>query len=155
MTNPTYHTYSGFGALLSDLNHYSQAVRLPTSPPIIKCSGQGGWNPDAEDFNEALTLPSTKELVRQQVSQAFANVELTLKTAGCRGWSDVYLVRAYMVSGSNELMEIMQATADALRRCCPEHRPVLTVVEVKALADPRMCVEVEVEALLSPESGAA
>jgi enamine deaminase RidA (YjgF/YER057c/UK114 family) len=153
MPSPSYSTYPGFGTVLSNLNHYSQAVRLPTIPPTLKCSGQGGWNATTEDFAKAFASSNTDDSLRQQVSQAFSNVDLTLKSAGGRGWGEVYLVRAYMVARDSEELEIIiKAATDELRKWCPEHRPVLTGLEVKGLAFPEMKIEIEVEAMLKSES---
>lgn len=154
MSSLQYTTYPGMGETLSNQNHYSQTVRLPTNPPTIKISGQGGWDPVAQK----IAPPTTPDLLRQQIDQAFSNVELALKNAGSRGWSDVYLVRAfYVVDGEagtgetwKEQMEWAVGTAaEGMRKWCgPEHRPVLTAVEVKGLAAEGMKIEIEVEALL-------
>jgi len=72
-------SYGGYGdRALKDL-HYSQAARLPDGR--IELSGQGGWDP---------ATGKCKETIEEQVSQAFANIELALQTAGS-SWSDVSL----------------------------------------------------------------
>ena len=134
-TGPTYPTH------LSSQFHYSQAVRLPGTPNLIKLSGQGGWDPETGTIEP----PTTPEALARQVEQAFANVDAVLKDAGSkRGWGDVFLARIYMVELKDE--GLMSGAVQALRKWCPDHRPVLTAVEVKGLALEGMRVEVEVEA---------
>lgn len=152
MSGLTYSNYHGFGQTLSDTTHYSQAVVVPTTPPLLKISGQGPWDPNAADG--AITAPKTPDELRKQIDQAFSNVELTLKNAGSTGWNEVYLVRIYyVVPGDGQewkqgMKQSVKFMGDALRKWCPEHRPLCTAVEVRGLAAEGMVVDVEVEALL-------
>lgn len=126
---------------LSDNSHYSQAVRLPGNPNLIKISGQGGWDPQSG----VIEPPTSAEALTRQVEQAFANVDAVLKDAGSKGgWSDVYLARIYLVDRKDE--GLVSGMVAALRKWCPEHRPLLTAFEVKGLALEGMRIEVEVEA---------
>lgn len=148
MSSLTYTNYPGTGQLLSDTTHYSQAVRLPTTPPTIKISGQGGWDPTTG----AMISPDAS----QQIERAFANVDLMLRHAGAKGWSEVYLARMfYVLDGERDgeewkkgLEVVLEAGGEALRKWCPGHRPALTAVEVRGLALEGMRVEVEAEALV-------
>ncbi|MBE3046039.1 hypothetical protein IMZ48_26565 [Candidatus Bathyarchaeota archaeon] len=69
-------------------------------------------------------------------------MELTLRNAGGEGWGQVYKVRAYYAPFTAEAYE---RTVENLRRYCPDHQPLFTGVEVKALYA-GMGVEFEVEA---------
>ena len=135
MSHFQYSVPSGTSQKLSDQYHYSQAVRSPGSPAIVKISGQGGWDPET-----GVVDPTN---IQAQVDQAFANVELVLKNAGLRGWEDVYLARAFLIREEG----IVQAVGDALRKWCPNHRPVLTAVGTPWLALEEMRIEIEVEAM--------
>jgi len=77
MSSLTYVNEQGAGQKHSDLGHYSQAVVLGN---IAKLSGQGGWdndgNLDQYDW-------------KQQIKNAFENVDRVLRAAGFRGWEDV------------------------------------------------------------------
>ncbi|SPO07328.1 related to L-PSP endoribonuclease family protein [Cephalotrichum gorgonifer] len=130
MSHLQYFSYEGFGDRVRTETHYSQAVRIGDK---IEISGQGGWDPITEKIPEDLA---------QQVDQAFANVELALKKAGGKGWSQVYRVRAYFAPFAPEAVE---RTVENLKRYCPDHRPLLTAVEVKGLFA-GMGFEIEVEA---------
>jgi enamine deaminase RidA (YjgF/YER057c/UK114 family) len=142
----SYSNPKGKGAELSEHFHYSQAVRLPTNPPTIKISGQGGWEPASGD----IIPPTSAENITKQVEQTFANVDDVLRTAGSKnGWADVYLARAFVVGMQDFDGVILGATADALKKWCPNHSPVLTAIEVKGLALDGMTIEVEVEALVN------
>lgn len=72
-------SYGGYGDKALKDFHYSQAARLPDGR--IELSGQGGWDPETG---------KCKETLEEQVSQAFANIELALQTAGS-SWKDVRL----------------------------------------------------------------
>lgn len=80
MSSLTYVNEPGAGQKHSDLGHYSQAVIIGK---IAKLSGQGGWdndgNLDQYDW-------------KQQIKNAFENVDRVLKAAGFRGWEDVSVV---------------------------------------------------------------
>lgn len=136
-TNPP-----GFGQALSDSTHYSQAVRLPGKvSAIIKTSGQGGWDPSTGHIARC----DTQTEIEAQVEQAFSNVDMVLKSAGMEGgWSNVYLVRAYMVDVRDPTLH--GATVASLKKWCPNHRPVLTTVGVAELALEGVRIQVAVEA---------
>ena len=141
MSHLTYNNYPGFGQQLSDTTHYSQAVRIPGNPSLIKCSGQGGWDPETG----AIEPPTSKAAIETQVAQAFSNVDLTLRNAGSkRGWSDVYLARIYFVD--LETPGLFEKTVECMKQWCPDHRPVVTGVTVQGLALEGMRIEIEVEA---------
>ena len=139
MSSLQYFNDPGAGQMQSDWFHYSQAVRIPGTS-IVKCAGQGGWQPDdaaAIDKNDS----------DGQVERAFNNVEHVLRAAGLEGWQDVYLVRSYHTN----VLETLPRAGEALQNRCPNHRPLWTVVPVPRLADPRMVIEVEVEAYEKPK----
>ena len=153
MSSFQFSDYPGYGQYISNLNNYSQAVRLPANATLIKISGQGGWDPETGDIPPAFTTAadgtktSSPETLEAQVEQAFANVDRTLRAAGCKGgWDDVYLARAYFVGIGDE--GLTSGCVKALKKWKPKRDLVLTGVEVKALWSERMRVEVEVEAAI-------
>ena len=77
MSSLTYVNEQGAGQKHSDLGHYSQAVIIGD---IAKLAGQGGWdndgNLDQYDW-------------KQQIKNAFENIDRVLQAAGFRGWEDV------------------------------------------------------------------
>ena len=134
MASLQYYNDSGAGQMQSDNYHYSQAVRIPGTP-LVKCAGQGGW-----EAHDATAIDENDS--DGQVERAFQNVENVLRAAGLQGWQDVYLLRTYH---TNVAATLPKAGA-LLQKRCPDHRPLWTVVPVPRLADPRMLIEVEVEA---------
>ncbi|KAK3295178.1 endoribonuclease L-PSP [Chaetomium fimeti] len=132
MSSLKYLDYSPFTRTLSDQSHYSQAVRLGDR---IECSGQGGWDPETGAI--PADLPA-------EIEQAFANVDACLRSAGGRGWGQVYKVNLY----TTELSEAaFTAWAACMRKWAGEdHRPLLTGVAVAGLGVPGMRVEIEVVA---------
>ena len=133
MASLQYYNDPGAGQLQSDDFHYSQAVRIPGTS-IVKCAGQGGWDAKDRSLDE--------NDVNAQVELAFQNVENVLQSTGLQGWQDVYLLRTYHIGIDKSL----QKSVELLRKHCPNHRPIWTAIEVPRLADPRMLIEVEVEA---------
>lgn len=100
-------------------------------------SSQGGWNPSLDPLYIHPDLES-------EIDQAFSNVELALKVAGCKGWSQVYSVRSFHIPADEATLALM---AKSLKKWCgPEQRPIFTMIGVTSLADARMRVEIEVEA---------
>ena len=87
-------------------------------------------------------IPSDLE---SEVNQAFANVQHTLEHAGGKGWAQVYKVRIYAEPLNEEMLELVVRN---LRKHCPNHQPLLTVVGVSKLALEGMRIEVEVGAHL-------
>lgn len=102
----------------------------------------GGWYP--EESGAEMKYPPTLE---GEVAQAFSNVDHVLKIAGGKGWSQVFSVRCYYLDsldGDGLNMQVEQ-----LRKWCVDHRPLWTVIGVRALAAPGMNIEIEVVADVS------
>ncbi|KAE8332717.1 Endoribonuclease L-PSP/chorismate mutase-like protein [Aspergillus sergii] len=128
MSHLQYFSYKGFGEHMREVLSYSQAVRIGDR---IEISGQGGWDPSTRKVHTDLG---------EEVNQAFANVELALKDAGGRGWSQVYRVRIFIVHTNDEVIGLL---VQNLQRWMPDHKPVLTCVGVKELALEGMRIEIE------------
>ena len=111
--------------------HYSQAVKIGNR---VETSGQGGWDDDWH-FPETLV---------DEITQAFRNVERTLATAGA-SWEHVIAVNSYHVGFPEDVNQIM---TERFRHHMPDHAPIWTALEVAALGDPKMRVEIRVTALL-------
>ena len=79
----------------------------------------------------------------EQIDQAFRNVELALKNAGGKGWSQVFRVNSYHVPLNDESLGAMVRN---LQKWCPDHQPVFTCVGVTRLGTDNMRVEIEVRA---------
>lgn len=121
----------GYGERQLSGFHYSQAVRVGDR---VETSGQGGWD-DGFQFPDS---------IRDEIEQAFRNVERTLTTAGAR-WQHVIHVNSYHVGISGDTNRIM---VELLRQYMPDHAPVWTCLGVAALADPKMRVEIRVTAIV-------
>ncbi|KAK6819258.1 hypothetical protein P875_00042794 [Aspergillus parasiticus SU-1] len=131
MSHLTYYNYPGVGERNRQNFKYSQAVCISDR---IECSGQGGWDPNTGEFYKEINA---------QIDQAFANVDLALKTAGGKGWSQVYRVNSYHVPINNEALEAMVRN---FRKWMPDHEPLWTCVGVTRLGEDDMRVEIEVVA---------
>ncbi|KAI1452363.1 putative L-PSP endoribonuclease family protein [Annulohypoxylon moriforme] len=131
MSHLQYFSYPGVGENNRKKFKYSQAVRIDNR---IECSGQGGWNPETGEFYKE---------INEQIDQAFKNVDLALKHAGGKGWSQVYRVNSYHVPINGEAMDAMVRN---FRKWLPDHEPLWTCVGVTRLGEDDMRVEIEVVA---------
>ena len=131
MSHLQYYSYKGVGERNREKYHYSQAVRVGDR---IECAGQGGWDPATGE------VPKD---INEQIDQAFANVDLNLKDAGGKGWSQVFRVTSYTVQINDESVE---ALVRSYKKWMPDHQPISTAVGVPRLAEEGMKFEIEVVA---------
>ncbi|PYI25133.1 YjgF-like protein [Aspergillus indologenus CBS 114.80] len=131
MSHLTYYNYDGVGKRNQQTFKYSQAVRIGDR---IECSGQGGWDPQTGEIHREINA---------QIDQAFKNVDLNLKTAGGKGWSQVFRVNSYHVPINNEALDAMVRN---FKQWMPDHEPLWTCVGVTRLGEDDMRVEIEVVA---------
>ncbi|POR36410.1 Uncharacterized protein TPAR_03393 [Tolypocladium paradoxum] len=134
MSAPKYNNPPDGAGCFADTVYYSQTVDVGGG--LVKCAGQGGWTV-AEGPDGPIPRPA-----REQVDNAFRNVDHVLREAGLAGGArDVYLVRSYHVN----MEETLDMVTEAMRAWVG-HRPVWTAVGVARLADARMKIEIDVEA---------
>ncbi|ROT35059.1 YjgF-like protein [Sodiomyces alkalinus F11] len=131
MSELRYFAYPDMGKVLLDKHCYHQAVRVGD---CIECAGQGGWNPKTGDMKKDLY---------EEIDQAFDNVELALKDAGGKGWSQVYRVRSYHTDMSHDAL---MHTVENIKKRVTTHKPIFTCVGVTQLGVEGMRVEIEVAA---------
>ena len=130
MAAPRFLVPKGYGEFMRDNYHYSQGVQVGD---LIFVTGQGGWDAQFEFEDD----------VHTQIRQAFQNVETVLAEANAT-WGDVIDITSYHV----ELDEPVLATmVGELRRYCPNHQPLWTVIGVARLALPAMKVEITANAV--------
>lgn len=98
---------------------------------------KGGWDPAVPNG-----WPEFPTDLNEEIDQAFRNVELALRDAGGKGWSQVFRVNTYAVD--------LDACADRIvenyRKWMPDHQPIWTELGVRRLGDPKMRIEIEVVA---------
>lgn len=94
----------------------------------------GGWDPNTGAYNTEINA---------QIAQAFANVDLCLRDAGGKGWSQVFRVNSYHIPLNNEALAAMKK---GFEKWMPDHAPIWTTVGVQRLGDDDMRVEIEVVA---------
>ncbi|KAH7065686.1 putative L-PSP endoribonuclease family protein [Paraphoma chrysanthemicola] len=131
MSHLQYYAYKGVGERNRQTYNYSQAVRIGDR---IELAGQGGWDPNDGSYNTSIDA---------QIQQAFANVDLALRDAGGKGWSQVFRVNSYHVPLNNEALMIM---VREFKKWMPDHNPIWTCVGVQRLGEDDMRVEIEVVA---------
>ena len=132
MNKPEFFVTPGYGELLLNGLHYSQAVKIGDR---VETSGQGGWD-------DNLQIP---ELLADEIAQAFRNVERTLATAGA-GWEHVVHVNSYHVGGFPP--EVNDVMVRLYRHYMPNHAPIWTQLGVAALGLLTMRIEIRVTAII-------
>jgi enamine deaminase RidA (YjgF/YER057c/UK114 family) len=95
----------------------------------------GGWDRLTEEYPKDLGT---------EIDQAFDNVEHALKQAGGTGLDQVYKLRIYITEHMDNYVEPLVRN---LKERFPDHGPLNTIVQVKALYK-TMRIEIEAEAYL-------
>ncbi|KAF7540793.1 hypothetical protein G7Z17_g12099 [Cylindrodendrum hubeiense] len=136
MSHLQYYNYAGFGEWANVNLGYSQAVRVGDR---IECSGQGGWKaPETLPLSLDDVFPRD---IKSEIEQAFRNVDTALKTAGGKGWSQVFRVNSYHTDLTDEVTALM---TENFRKWMPDHQPIWTQIGVAKLGAKDMNVEIEV-----------
>jgi enamine deaminase RidA (YjgF/YER057c/UK114 family) len=136
MDKPIFSITPGYGERQLREFHYSQVVRYGDR---VETAGQGGWDDD-------WCYP---ESVRDEVIQAFDNVERTLATAGA-SWRQVITVHSYHLPDANGRIgpEHLDTMVEQFRLRTGDRAPLWTCIGVAALAGPKMRVEIQVAAIV-------
>jgi enamine deaminase RidA (YjgF/YER057c/UK114 family) len=82
---------------------------LSHDPHILTSAASGGWDPQTK------VIP---EDINAQIDQAFENVELALKSAGGKGWSQVFRVNSYHIPMDDEALGAMVRN---FKKWVPDH----------------------------------
>ncbi|KAE8850912.1 hypothetical protein PTNB85_01328 [Pyrenophora teres f. teres] len=123
MAHLQFYSYPGFSEVKHEELWCSQAVRIGD---YIEIAGQVMSN-----FAPA-NIPTDLD---EEIDQAFANVDYTLKHASGKGWSQVYKIRLYLTDlGEPSVV----AAVRNLKKWLPDHRPILTYIDVNQLGLPGM-----------------
>ncbi|CAH0051430.1 unnamed protein product [Clonostachys solani] len=124
--------YPGMGQILLKQHCYHQSIRIGDR---IEVSGQGGWDTETGEVSKD---------VKTQIDQIFKNIDLALKDAGGKGWSQVYRITAYYIPDTQH--EDLMHMCNNIKKWIPGKEPLLTCVGVAKLTMEGMFMEIEVAA---------
>ena len=114
---------------------YSQVVRAGN---LVFVAGQTGLTVDGKVVSGGM---------KEQAEQAYANVLIALKSQGA-DFSNVVRVTTYVTN----VQEYQQSgVGDVRRKYAGSSTPASALLQVAALADPELKIEIEVTAVLSPK----
>ncbi len=129
MTAPGDRQHISSGGPWEERIGYSRAVRVDDR---VWVSGSTGVRPDG-------SIPAD---AAEQASVTFATISRALEDAG-GSLADVVMARIYLVDAGE-----FEAVTAVVREQLGATRPAMTAVIVAALVDPRMRVEIEVQAVI-------
>lgn len=119
--------WSRYGPASGSTKGVSNADRLIT----------GGW-----DATLATGQPEFPPDLNEEIDQAFRNVDICLRDAGGKGWSQVFRVTTYLL----DIPSSHDRIVENYRKWMPQHCPIWTEIGVRQLGAPGMRIEIEVVA---------
>ncbi|GLA28362.1 hypothetical protein M752DRAFT_335939 [Aspergillus phoenicis ATCC 13157] len=143
MASFKYHALPGFGEECREKYGFSDACIIGNR---LVVTGQTGMNPLTRE---------TSPKIEEQIAQAFNNIyDLIIHTLvqeghaieeNSTGWDYVVKLRAFLVGLSGMRVEARENMVHNIKKWCPRHQPLFTMVGLESLPFPEHLVEFEVD----------
>ncbi|KAJ5975076.1 Endoribonuclease L-PSP/chorismate mutase-like protein [Penicillium waksmanii] len=143
MASFRYHALPGFGEECREKYGFSDACLIGNR---LVVTGQTGMDPLTRE---------TSPKIEEQIAQAFKNIDdLIIRTLvkeghtikeGDSGWDYVVKLHAFFVGLSGMRAVARENMVHYIKKWCPRHQPLFTMVGIESLPFPEHLVEFEVD----------
>ncbi|UKZ61353.1 uncharacterized protein TrAtP1_002619 [Trichoderma atroviride] len=143
MSSLTYYSLPGYSESWREKYGFSDACLLGSR---LEVTGQTGKDPSTGN------VPAT---IEEEIAQAFSNMNDVIlhslrqagklsKGDGATGWDYVVKLRTYHVGLSKMQDQARDIMVQNIKKWCPNHQPLFTMIGIESLPFPDLHVEIEV-----------
>ncbi|KAJ5817047.1 hypothetical protein N7447_009280 [Penicillium robsamsonii] len=144
MANFNYHSLPGFGEQCRKEYGFSDSCIIGDRMFV---TGQTGMDPltlkTSLDFDEEAA--QAFQNVNDLIVQTFNDAKSSVRIGQDGGWGHVVKIRAFIVGLSSIREQAREQMVHNIKKWCPNHQPLFTMVGVESLPFPEHHIEIEVD----------